>query len=120
LEKLHEIFNRVHDRLKRVNIENGTFEDIIRRYDSRETIFYFDPPYYKTAKYLHEMKIEDYQHLEELLTDIKGKFLLTINDHKVMRLLWKDFQIDEIEVYYSIGKQVKSRVRYKELIVSNY
>ena len=35
----------------RVNVEKGSFEVVIKRYDGRETFFYLDPPYFETAGY---------------------------------------------------------------------
>jgi site-specific DNA-adenine methylase len=32
-------------RLQRVQVKNLLFEDVMRRYDSRDTLFLLDPPY---------------------------------------------------------------------------
>lgn len=43
--KLPQRLAEVGQRLKRVQIENLPCEDILRRYDSRDTLFLLDPPY---------------------------------------------------------------------------
>ena len=50
----------------------------------------------------------------------KGKFILTINDHEKVREWYKDFNIEEVDVNYSISKEQSGRGKYKELIITNY
>ena len=68
------------------------------------------------------MDIEDYKRLASFLTRIQGKFLLTINDHETMREVFKEYNVEEVEVTYSIGRDAKSksRGRYGELLIRNY
>lgn len=54
------------------------------------------------------------------MKNLKGKFLLTINDHILARELYKEFNIKEVKVNYSISKEEKARVKYNELIITNY
>ncbi len=58
--------------------------------------------------------------LRDKLSNIKGKFLLTINDHENIREWYKDFNIKEVQVNYSVSKETKGRGKYKELIITNY
>lgn len=51
---------------------------------------------------------------------MKGKFLLTINDHPKVREWYEGFNIKEVEVNYSISRKEEVRGRYKELIITNY
>ncbi len=62
-----EDLNLIAQRLLRVQIENEPAVDVIRRYDSPETLFYCDPPYPHSARgdknaYAYEMT--DRQHRE--------------------------------------------------------
>lgn len=120
IEGLYETFSAIHNRLRRVYIEEGTFQEVIGRYDGPNTVFFCDPPYFEAARYLHHMEADDYTALEKALAGIKGRFLLTINDHEAMRGLFRNYRIEEVEVPYSIARDVKSRGRYGELIVTNY
>lgn len=51
---------------------------------------------------------------------MKGKFLLTINDHDKVREWYKDFNIKEVQVNYSVSRNKEARGKYKELIITNY
>jgi len=77
---LYETITGVFNRLRRVNIEEGSFDAVIGRYDGKNTVFYLDPPYYETTGYRFPFGIGDYRLLASILTGIQGKFLLTIND----------------------------------------
>lgn len=72
----------VHARLRRVVILNRDALDVIRQQDGPETLFYLDPPYLHetratTGEYAHEMTAEQHTELLDLLSTIKGKFLLS-------------------------------------------
>ncbi|MBV7273102.1 DNA adenine methylase [Clostridiaceae bacterium UIB06] len=108
------------ERLRNTYIENLSFEEIIRRYDREYTFFFCDLPYFETAGYKNKFNEEEHVKLKNLLQCIKGKFLLTINDHEKVREWYKDFNIVENEVGYSVCKEEKGRRRFKELIITNY
>lgn len=59
--------------------ENLDFEEVIKKYDSKKTYFYCDPPYYKTENYYakHEFGIETHERLADCLKSITGKFSLS-------------------------------------------
>lgn len=120
LETLYETIAAVHQRLRRVYIEEGTFERTIERYDGRDTVFFLDPPYFETSGYRYGLELADYERLAAVLGGIEGKFLLTINDHEKMRLAFERYYIEEVEVSYSIARDVNSRREFGELIVTNY
>ena len=120
LKKLNDIALKVHARLNKVYIEEGDFQEIIKRYDGIDTLFYLDPPYYNTAGYKHNMAIHDYERLFLALKKIKGKFLLSINDNDEMRKLFSGFEVEETEVLYTISRNISARRRHRELIVKNF
>ena len=76
-----ENLDRIMQRLRRVMIENRSFEFILQSYDSPDTFFYLDPPYLpetrRGGEYGHEMTYEDHEYLLFLLRSIKGKFVLS-------------------------------------------
>ena len=120
LGELVKIIEDAYWRLLNVKIENLDFERLIEVYDSKETVFYLDPPYYKCKHYCFNFDDEAFERLKRVLTGLKGKFLMSINDHPDMRALLGDFNIEEIESLYSIGRAQASRHRYNQLLVSNY
>lgn len=115
---MHECVDYYTDRLKDVTIENLDYTDIIRRYDRSHTFFYVDPPYFRCPVYKHNFKDEDFIQLSEVLTGIKGKFLLSTSDHLEMRKIFKAFNIRKISLSYSI--KVSDSTGGNELLISNY
>lgn len=115
-----ENLDKIKSRLKNTFVENKDAIDIIKRYDRESTFFFIDPPYYETTGY--EVKFDEQKQLElrEVLMNIKGKFLLTINDNDVVREWYKGFKIEEVDVNYSVSRQATARKKYKELIIRNY
>ena len=52
-------------------IENGDFEDVVKKHDSPTTYFYMDPPYWKTENYYSNHDVDSKDH-ERLATCIKN------------------------------------------------
>ena len=117
---LTEHLNEIKERLNNTYVENLYFEKIIDKYDREESLFFCDPPYFETAGYDYEFTEDDHILLRDKLSNIKGKFILTINDHEKVREWYKDFNIEEVDVNYSISKEKSGRGKYKELIITNY
>ena len=71
----------VQARMRKVQIENLCFTDLIPRYDRPETLFYLDPPYVPdtriNGKYENEMTIDDHHTLVDLLLVSSGMFVLS-------------------------------------------
>lgn len=120
MSKVREKFKQTHERLIGVYIENRSFEEVIPRYDSPDTFFYCDPPYLGLSGYLYKFTEAHHVRLRELLGGIKGKFLLSINDHPQIREWYAPFYIEGIETRYTLSKQTSGRQVAKELLISNY
>jgi len=68
----------IAERLLRVQIENRPAVEVIRLYDSQDTLFYCDPPYPHETRgdskaYHYEMTTDDHTALANTLHKIKGK-----------------------------------------------
>ncbi|WP_058230128.1 DNA adenine methylase [Clostridium butyricum] len=116
----NDMLLKLRDRLKNTYVENLSFEKIIDKYDREHSFFFCDPPYIETCDYGNKFKEEEHRELSDKLKNLKGKFLLTINDHPLSRELYKDFNIKEVQVNYSVSKEAKARGKYNELIITNY
>ena len=108
----------MHLRLSQVTIENLPWQDFIKRYDQPGTFFYLDPPYYKAPYYEHNLDLEDYQEMAEVLASINTQFILSLNDHPDIQETFKAFNIKPVKLNYTVarGKQTKG----KELLISNF
>ena len=115
---------QIHWRLKTVMIEHLNALDCIRRYDRPHTVFYIDPPYYATAGYAIPFGHQDYLDLAEVLSAIKGRFILSLNDHKKVREIFSDYKIKGVKLKYSAGNsRTASKTRSidrGEVIIKNF
>lgn len=108
------------EKLRNTFVENLSFEKIIDKYDREYSFFFCDPPYFETVGYSDEFGEKEHLILRDKLKSIKGKFLLTINDHPKVRDWYKDFNIEKVEVNYSVSRSKEARKNYSELIITNY
>jgi DNA adenine methylase len=113
-----EIIEQVHERLNGVYIETGDFEKVIKRYDRPATFFFCDPPYWQAADHGVPFEWPDHERLAKTLRGLKGKFLLTINDHPDIRRLYKGLPSTKIAVCYTITKEKKKKLH--EFVITNY
>lgn len=114
----------VHWRFKRITIEHLHALECIRRYDRKETLFYIDPPYYETAGYAVPFGHQDFLDLAAALSTIKGRFVLSLNDHEKVREIFGEFKIKTVKLKYSAGNSrtaTKTRsVERGEVIIKNF
>ena len=117
-ETLPELLENTHRRLARVQIEHLPYEEVLKRYDRPQTLFYLDPPYFKRKFYKFNFSEADFIKLEERLRNVRGKFVLSLNDTPEVRKIFHRFTIREIELTYTAQKNVGKR--YPELLIMNY
>ncbi len=107
----------IHERLASVVIEQLDFASFIRRYDTPETLFYLDPPYWgcETDYGADVFQRSDFDRLCALLRQLRGRFIMSINDRPEVRHLFDGFEIAPVNLSYSIsGKTTAAR----ELIIT--
>ena len=117
-------FREICKRLEHVVIENKSFDALMKQYDSSDTLFYCDPPYFGT-EYFYDtgtFTFDKTQHvfLSELLAGIKGRFILSYNDCEYVRTLYRNFRIEAVERQNSLALKNGTNNMYKELIIRNY
>jgi len=107
-------------RLAQVTLECIDFRELIPKYDRPHTLFFLDPPYWKFKCYNHNFEEQDFVDLAEVLSSIKGRFLLTFNDTPEIRKIFAIFNIEEVELLYCMSNKLGSRSKLrKELLISN-
>lgn len=111
-------------RLRDVVIINEDYKRCIDLYDSPDTFFYCDPPYYiKREDYYINGKdwVNDDKHIDfyNKIKDIKGKFLISYNDCDFINELYKDYFIKRFDAVYTVNSG--NELSYgKEVLISNY
>ena len=109
------------ERLKNTKIFNTDYKTIIKKYDSPNSLIYLDPPYEGSTKEHYKNSIIDYEELKNILSKIKGKFILSINKSDRIKELFKNFNISEIKTEYVnpiTGSKDKKTIT--EYIIKNY
>ncbi len=93
-------------------IHHLNYHNIINIYDSKDTIFYLDPPYvHKEHLYTQEPKLL-HHFLERQLRYIKGKFVLSYEKSDYILKLYEKYNI-----FYYTGKYFPLR---NEIIITNH
>ncbi len=118
LTKIVPLLEDVHERLAGVLIERMSYDDCIRRYDSRPgTLFYCDPPYWGcTDDYGRGVFSEaDFGRLSTLLAGIQGRFILSLNDTPEVRGIFDRFELEEVQLNYRLSGKVTPA---RELLIS--
>jgi DNA adenine methylase len=117
-ERIPDVLRATNQRLLGVQIECLPYEEILERYDRPQTLFYLDPPYYARKLYRFNFTDDDFLQLKDRLSNLKGRFLLSLNDVTAVRKIFSKFHIRQIDLSYSTVNG--SGRRYKELIISNF
>ena len=91
----------IAERLLRVQIENRPAIDVIRLYDSSQTLFYCDPPYIHGTRgdskaYGYEMTDEQHRELAKVLNQVKGMVAIS------------NYQCELMDRFYSTPKWKKT------------
>lgn len=119
LLRIEEDLSAAHLRLSRTYIENLSWHECIERYDREHTLFFCDPPYWETEGYGVDFGIEHYLKMADMAKTIKGRMIITVNDHPKMREVFAGLKVDTMAIKYSLGSHTKNPKTSGELIVFN-
>lgn len=117
LLRIEEELSAAHLRLAGVTIEHLDWQECIERYDSPATVFYLDPPYWETEGYGVEFGREQYDIMASLARSVRGKMLISVNDHPAMRQAFAGLPMETVAIKYTVG--VGAPAERQELIIRN-
>lgn len=120
LLRMEEDLSEAHLRLSRVFIESKPYQEVIERFDKPGTFFYIDPPYWGCeGDYGKDLfSREDFTTLATMLANIKGQFMLSLNDNAEVRQVFKAFHLERVTTRYSVNA-TKGQIA-GELLITNY
>jgi len=118
-----ELIPKMAELIKNWNILCRDFESVIDFYDTKDTLFFLDPPYHgREDIYAGGFKEEDHVRLKNRLDKIKGKAMICYYRSPLIDELYQDWY----RVEYNTASQIKARkdgdkqpIR-TELILMNY
>lgn len=123
LTTLEPDLEALHSRLSGVTVMNLDYATFIARLDKPGTLFYLDPPYYgNEGDYGPGLfSRERFEEMATQLAGLKGRFLLSLNDHPDVRSIFGRFHLTEVRVTYSVGsKKTVEEAGRGELIIGNW
>lgn len=103
LLRIEEALSAAHLRLSNTYIEHLSWQAVMKKYDREHTLFYMDPPYWETEGYGVPFEFEQYLEMARLLKVIKGKAIISLNDHPAIRECFSDFHIETTDIKYTVG-----------------
>ena len=104
--------------MKNTKVLNQDYKSVIKSNDSKDTYFYLDPPY-ESSKGLYTKSDFNYEELAVVLSKVKGKFVLSLNDSPNIRNIFKQFKIRGIRVEGGNSEDIGHKTR-KEVIIKNF
>ena len=100
------VIDTITDRLSGVVIENAAASTLIKRHNSKETLFYVDPPYVHSTRgrdqqvnYAHEMDDGAHRELAEVLHQVKGMVVLSGYLCPLYSELYGDWEVRKKSTY---------------------
>ena len=118
LKNLH----KYQERLKDVIITSVDYKIVLDRHDSKDCLFYLDPPY-EGCKSIYNINKIDYGELAKSLKKLKGKFVMSLNDSPNIRLKFKDFKFKILKLRTYAPKSPKTKLGGKprvEILIYNF
>jgi len=115
ITRLGAVLEELHERLAGVIIERLPWQAFVARYDTPETLFYLDPPYYgcEDDYGLGMFSADDFAAMAEQLAGIEGRFILSLNDRPEVRTIFARFRIEPVATHYGLagtGAQIAREV----------
>jgi len=108
----------IAERLLRVQIENRPAPNVIRLYDSPQTLFYCDPPYVHLTRgdskaYGYEMSDDEHRELAQVLNSVQGLVAISNYQCRLMDELypppkWIKHVAPEKTIHSTKGKRVEA------------
>lgn len=113
---------KLTDRLSRTTIESRDALHVIKCYDKINAFHFIDPPYVGTNRghYTDSFSNGDLTNLLNILTGIKGKFMLTMFPNEIIKQYANDNKWTVHKIQRTISASLSSRRKQEEWIVCNY
>jgi DNA adenine methylase len=119
-EKLKDWINAAHARLDNVVIENIPYERCFKNYDSKDTLFFLDPPYLKSKVDAYDgFSKDDLRKFRREVGQLKGKWIVTLDDCQFNRDLFNGCNIKPVSTQNrSVNVRTHAKETFGEIIIT--
>lgn len=107
---------RYEDKLKQAKLLNKDYKDVIEKYDSKDTLYYIDPPYVDKNRYKHN-DIEP-EGVAKVVKSMKGKAIVSYNNHPRVRKAFAGLKFHKVNMAYSTQRGPHKNI--SELLITNF
>lgn len=112
--------DRYKGKLKQAKMLNKDYRDVIKEYDSKDTLAYIDPPFMSANKKLYKHEDTDPEDVAKLVKSMKGKAIVSMDDTPETRKAFKGLNIHKINHIYTFKKLSGGYKKVTELIITNF
>jgi DNA adenine methylase len=107
------------NKLKKAKMLNKDYKDVIKQYDSKDTLCYIDPHYVDNNYYGHsDVNPED---VAKLVKSMKGKAIVSYNNHPRIRRAFQGLNIHRVKTKYGYQANMTGAQKdVSELIITNF
>ena len=116
-------YDKQVDKLKKAKLITGDFKKTIKQNDSKDTLFYLDPPYHETSCSYPDGSCDvDPYDVKKAVDGIKGNFILSYNNHpEVRKIFCKDYKCKTVQTRYTANALgYPDKQNRKELLIKNF
>jgi DNA adenine methylase len=119
-ERVVNALRELSARFDRTIIENLPYQDCIRHYDKPDTFFFLDPPYLGADPGIYEgWNEEQMRTFAALVREIRGLWLVTVNDSPVTREIFSGFRLRTSALDNKLASaRLKTKVIMRELLIT--
>lgn len=108
-------------RMQGTMIEHLDFRSIIEKYDSKETLFYVDPPYIGREKfYAGGFTKQDHIDLASLLNKVNGKVILSYYDDQLLHELYPNWERETFKAHKQVVGGSGVACESEEILFMNF
>lgn len=121
--KREDFSNAYANRMEKTEIENDDALRVITTRDSKQSFFYCDPPYFNAGRgHFAKYSESDFENLLQLLSVIKGKFLLSSYPSELLNkyIRKNKWCKKEIDMSLDVSAKFKKAKRKTEVLTANY
>lgn len=116
------------ERMRQVELECRDFREVVKTYDSPETLFYVDPPYVDMPREYyrgHILGYQDHVDLALLLTSVQGKVVLSYYQHPIVEKFYGKWRrlakmVPVMAEGVTKANPVETRGSAEELLLMNF